>query len=128
MLSHSQSLPLQFIELLHPRLPQFYEYPGRHPFLKSVMGCGAPTQVRGIQGSPLTPRAQDIKDSIGTPAICHPRPPTPEAMAVDIHWQHGLEDRPEFLRNPIAGRDFIHRRPGPSPFLYCCRCQRLEST
>jgi hypothetical protein len=89
------------------------------------MGGGAATQVRGIQGSPLTPRAQDVKDGIGTPAIRHPRSPTPKAMAVDMHGQQGLEYRPEGIRNPVAGRDFIHRRPRPSPFLCFGRCHTL---
>ena len=80
------------------------------------MGGGAATQVRGVQRPPLTARAQDVKDGIGTLPIGDPRPPTPKAMAVDVHGQHGLEHRPEFIRNPVAGRDFIHRRPGPRRF------------
>lgn len=92
------------------------------------MRGGAPTQIRGIQRPPLTARAQDIKDGIGTPAIRHPRSPTPEAMAVHVHGQQGLEDRPEFIRNPVAGRDFIHRRPGSLPFLCFGRCHMVEYT
>src|SRR5215207_10158315 len=92
------------------------------------MGGGAPTQVRSVQRSPLTPRAQDVKDGIGTPAIRHPRSSTPKAMGVDMHGQQGLEYRPEFIRDPVAGRDFIHRRPGPSTFLCSCRCHALEYT
>ena len=92
------------------------------------MRGGAATQVGGVQRPPLAARAQDIKDGIGTPAICHPWAPTPEAMAVDMHGQQGLEDRPEFIRNPIAGRDFIHRRPGSSPFLCFGRCHTGEHT
>jgi hypothetical protein len=92
------------------------------------MGRGAPTQVRGVQRAPLTPRAQDIENGIRTLAIGHPRAPTPEAMAVDMYWQHGLEYRPEFIRDPVAGRNVIYRRPGPSPFLCFCRCHQPEYT
>lgn len=92
------------------------------------MGRGAPTQLRGVQGSPLTARAQDIKDGIGTPAICHPRAPTPEAMAVNMYGQQGLEHPPEFIRDPVAGRDVMHCRPGSLPFLCSCRCHMLECT
>ena len=92
------------------------------------MGGGAPTQVRGVQRPPLTARAQDIENGIGTLPIGDPRAPTPKPMAVHVHRQQGLEHRPEFIRDPVAGRDFIHRRPGPSPFLCFCRCHRLEYT
>jgi hypothetical protein len=92
------------------------------------MGGGAATQVRGVQRAPLTARAQDIKDSIGALPIRDPRPPAPKAMAVDMHWQQGLEDRPQCIRDPVAGRNFIHRRPGPLPFLCSCRCHILECT
>ena len=92
------------------------------------MGGGAPTQVRGVQRPPLTARAQDIENGIRTLPIGNPRSPTPEAMAVDMHWQQGLEDRPECIRNPVAGRDLIHRCPGPLPFLCSCRCHMLDHT
>ena len=36
------------------------------------MGCGVRTQLGLIQGLPLTARAQDIEDGIGTVAIGHP--------------------------------------------------------
>ena len=92
------------------------------------MGRGAPTQVRGVQRPPLTARAQDIENSIGALPIGDPRPPTPKAMAIHVHGQQGLEYRPEFIRNPVAGRDVIHRRPGPLPFLCFWRSHTLEST
>ena len=92
------------------------------------MGWGAPTPGGGIQRSPLAPRAQDRENGIRTLPIGDPRAPTPKALAVDGHRQQGLEHCPEFLCNPVAGRDFIPRRPGPSPFLPSGRCHRLEYT
>ena len=89
------------------------------------MGGGAATQVGGIQCPPLTPRAQDIKDGIGTLPIGDPRPPASKSMAIHVQGQQGLEYRPEGIRNPVAGRNFIHRRPGPLPFLYLCGCHTL---
>jgi hypothetical protein len=81
------------------------------------MSGGAATQVRGVQGSPLTPRAQDVENSIRALPIGNPRAPAPKPMAIYVHGQQGLEHRPECIRNPVASRDFIHRRPGPLPFL-----------
>jgi hypothetical protein len=92
------------------------------------MSGGAATQVGGVQRPPLTPCAQDVENGIGTLPIGDPRAPAPKPMAVDVHGQQGLEHRPEGIRNPVAGRDFIHRRPGPSPFLSLCRCHRLKYT
>ena len=92
------------------------------------MRGGTPTQVRGVQGAPLTPRAQDLEEGIGTLPIGDPGAPAPKSMAVHVHRQQGLKYRPECIRDPIAGRDFIHRRPGPLPFLCFCRGHRLEYT
>jgi hypothetical protein len=120
--------PLQLIKLFHPRLPQLQKDPGFYPFLKAVMGGGAATQVGGVQGPPLTPRAQDIEDGIGTLPVRDSWPPAPKPMAIHVHGQQGLEYRPEFIRNPVAGRDVIHRRPGAVPFLCFGRCHMLEYT
>jgi hypothetical protein len=92
------------------------------------MRGGTPTQARGVQGAPLTPRAQNIENGIGTLPIGHPRAPPSKPMGVHVHGQQGLEHRPEFIRDPVAGRDFIHCRPGPSPFLCCRRPHPLEYT
>ena len=89
------------------------------------MGRGAATQVGGVQRPPLTARTQDIENGIGTLPIRDPRAPAPKPMAVHVHRQQGLEHRPEFIRDPVAGRDFIHCRPGPSPFLCCGRSHTL---
>jgi hypothetical protein len=48
-------------------------------------------------------------------------------MAVLVHRDQGLEHRPEFIRDPVAGRDFIHPRPGTLPFLCFCGCHTLEN-
>ena len=92
------------------------------------MGRGAATQVGGVQRSPLTSRAQDIEDGIRTLPIGNPWAPTPKPMGVHVHGQQGLEHRPEFIRDPVAGRNFIHCRPGPSPFLCCGRSHALSYT
>ena len=120
--------PLQLVKLFHSGLPQLQKDPGLYPFLKAIMGSGTATQVRGVQRPPLTPRAQDIENGLRALPIGDPRPPAPKPMAVDVHGPQGLEDRPEFIRNPVAGRDVIHRRPGPSPFLCFWRFHTLEST
>src|SRR4051812_21559058 len=92
------------------------------------MGRGTATQIRGVHRPPLTARAQDIEDGIGTLPIGDPGATAPKSMAVHVHRQYGLEDRPECIRDTVAGRDFIHRRPGPLPFLCSCRGHRPEYT
>ena len=89
------------------------------------MGRGAATQIRGIPRPPLTARAQNLEDGIGALPIGDPRPPASKSMAIHVQGQQGLEYRPEGIRNPVAGRNFIHRRPGPLPFLSLCGCHTL---
>jgi hypothetical protein len=120
--------PSQLLTLLPPRLPQLQEHPRCYPRLKPLMGGGAATQLRGVPRAPLTPRAHDIEDGIGPLPIGDPGATAPTSMAVHVHRQYGLEDRPEGLRDPVAGRPFIHRRPGPLPLLCSCRGQRPEYT
>src|SRR5215210_336085 len=87
---HTQPLPvdpLQLVKLFYPRLPQLQKDPGLYPFLKPIMGRGAATQVGGVQGPPLTARAQDIENRIGALPIGNPWPPAPEPMAIHVHGQ-----------------------------------------
>lgn len=48
------------------------------------------TQLGLIQGLPLTPRAQDREDGIGTLTISHPWPSSSKAMGIDMHRQQGF--------------------------------------
>ncbi len=41
---------------------------------------------------------------------------------------YGLEHRPEFIRDPVAGRYFIHGRPRALPFLRFCCCHAPQVT
>jgi hypothetical protein len=104
-----------------PRFPQLQEYSRRHPFLKPVMGRGMGTQIRGISGAPLTARAQDVEDGIGTRSSGDPRAPAPKPMRIFVLRHSRLEHGPEGVRDSIAGRHFIHRCPQAGAFLsFCC--------
>ena len=70
------------------------------------------------------PRARQIlreTDGIGTPAIGHPWASAPKPMSVFMLREHGLQHRPEGIRNAIAGGYLVHRGPPTSPF-GCLQC------
>ena len=104
---------LQFIELLHTRLPELENHIRLHPRLIPIMGgrCGT---IGLIQRLPLTTGAQDVEDGIGARPIRHTRPTAAETVRVHMDRQEGQQDRPQGIGNPKVGRRFVVSCTGTS--------------
>ena len=116
----------QLITLFPPCLPQLPEYPRRHPFLQPGMGGGMGTQVRGLPGSPLTARAQDGEEGVGTRPSRYPGAPATQALGVLVPRHSGREHGPQGVRDAIAARHGIPRCPRPGSWLSCCCAQGTQ--
>jgi hypothetical protein len=86
------------------------------------------TQVRGVHRPPLAARAQDIADGSGALPSGDPGAPTTKTRRVLVLGHYRLEHAPEFIRDPVAGRHFVHDRLPALPLLRFCCCQGTEVT
>jgi hypothetical protein len=94
---HREPLPvnaLQFVKLLQSCLPELEEDTLIDPFLKAIMGRRMRTQLGLIQGLPLTPRSQHVKNGVSTGSIWHAWPSSTKAVRVHMHRQQGLQNLP----------------------------------
>jgi hypothetical protein len=101
---------VQFIELLHPGIPQFLKDAGRDPLLKAVVGRGFGTQVGLVQGLPLAAGAEDVENGVSAAAVGNARSPTAEAVRVEANGNKRLKDGPEGIRDAEAAGGWIIAR------------------
>src|SRR5215210_4589595 len=103
---HTQPVPVdpvQFIKLLNASVPEFLKNARLNPFLKAVMGGGFGTQVRVLEGFPLTTRAEHIENGIGAATVGDAGPTAPKAVGVEPHRDERLQHSPEGIGNAEAG-------------------------
>ena len=116
---------LQFIELLHTRLPELEKHIRLHPRLIPIMGGRMRYQFGLIQRLPLTTGAQDVEDGIGARPIRHARPTAAETVRVHMDRQEGQQDRPQGIGDPKVGRRFVVSCTGTSTLrsLFCAHAR-----
>src|SRR6266852_6737807 len=76
--------PLPVVVGHQARLPHPLEDAGRDPFLEAVMGGGTGAKAGGVQGLPLTARAEHEEDGLHAHAVGRPRPAAAKAMRVFV--------------------------------------------
>lgn len=100
-------------------LPELEEDAGLDPLLETVVGSGAGAKLGGIEGLPLTARAEDIEDGIGTDPIRSTRPSAAEAVRIHMLGKEDLHHLPQLIGDaPVIG-DMRQTHNGSS-FRYSC--------
>ncbi len=102
--------PVPLVVGQQARLPHPLEDAGRDPFLEAVMGGGAWAEPGGVQGLPLTARAEHEEDGLHAHAIRGPRPAPAEAMRVFVFGEQQGDAVPQVVRDmPLVHDGHIHK-------------------
>jgi len=84
---------------------------GRDPFLEAIMGGGSRTKAGGVQGFPLTARAQDKQDGLHAHAVGSTRSAAAKAMRVLVFGKQPGDGLPQILRDmPLVHHGHIHKK------------------
>ena len=72
------------------------------------MSGGVGTEVRGVQGGPLTAGAQHVEDGVGTLPIGGARLTPAKPMGVPVLREQALQPYPQGIRHTKVGCHLIH--------------------
>jgi hypothetical protein len=104
---HAQPGPVDAVQAVvveQALIPPFEEDAGFDPLLEAVVGGGAGTELGGIEGLPLTARAEDKEDGLGTNAVGGTGSSSTVGMGVDMCREEQLQDFPKFIGDtPLVG-------------------------
>jgi hypothetical protein len=96
---------------------------GRDPFLEAIMGGGTRTKAGGVQGLPLTARAQDEEDGLHAHAVGRTRPAAAETMRVFVFGKQQRDAVPQIIGDmPLVHDGHIHKT---NVLHGCTSCEQL---
>jgi hypothetical protein len=105
-------------------LPHLLEDARRDPLLKAIVGGGTRTKAGGVQGLPLTARAQHEQDGLHAHAVGGTRPAAAEAMSVFVLGEQQGDALPQIVWDmPLIHDGHIHKT---SVLHGCTSCAELS--